>query len=1084
MAPSTAMDAIPKLQADGSNAYHWEAALKLYANIHSIGGLIDGSYVVPYPETPHYQTEPTTTSSAFNTPQLLLDAQQRVRAHNKEVTTQYDKDYELYRIYNSRESSLTLAILNTVPRSVWDNVMNLPTVKQKYEAITARYREQGVTEESNFTDKFKAGLAKLDVIADCKLSNKARVYQFILAINNAYPDYGRDRRADLRRNVTLNVDRMCSELIDEARRDDPIKTINTSIRASGGSATRGRGNRGNGRAQRGRGRGSEGATRDLQIPPHTASTATATILEERQAQQQGKQQPTGTNAAAINAEGFTFTTVHLSEKVQSLTKETSNFKQRFIIDTGSSDHICNDRNKFQILHDTAPAIINTGAGPITAKQVGTIQITVVTSEGVLNKVSFTNVLYAPDMFVSVLSHSKLRAKNLYYHGWDNKLYLMPSQQEIAFTPEIDKIPTLLLANTELEAARAFAFATAATTNPTGVLAPYREITLQELHELFGHADPKALKLLVANTTGLRLTTTQAFSCEACMLSKSKKQISRRSPARSTTFLHRIHIDIVGPVTPEGVNGERYWILYTDDYSRYRWIDFTDCKAAITSKLIQHLDKMETQHHVRVSIVHMDNDNMFLNQTTRPQYSIDVLNHSVSSAVPDSKTPRQLLFEHMKVANPVPNLCSFRTFGEAGYVHQPVQRRVQSAKFEPRSVKMYFVGREGSRIYLMWDPVTQSIHRTSSVVWPKHDVKAVVQEDTATTELDQSFYIQDPPPALDPSSFPHHEVSLPEQGSGYVFDGLETEAQSSFDFDADIDNYNSLTEVANARATPQRRDTSQNAPRHDEISASFDARNILDGRRRITRPPNRYAAVSRCFATAITEATTTDLPPEPATRKAARLHPYSKQWIAAEDEELVSLDQNGTWETTTTIPPDQRMKEIKEAVYKKYKCRDLGPISHYLGLRIRRSRPSRLIEISMESYVDKLVEEYSRQHALPRYTPLDTSVLKLKLRSPTDLATQQQIQNYQKVIGKLLYPATQLRADISFHVAYLARAMSNPTQQHYEYAIQIIDYLKTFKSLVMSYRATSPHARLPITMYLQQLGLTTPTIETKDYNKGG
>ncbi|EDU47286.1 predicted protein, partial [Pyrenophora tritici-repentis Pt-1C-BFP] len=173
MAPSTAMDAIPKLQADGSNAYHWEAALKLYANIHSIGGLLDGSYVVPYPETPHYQTEPTTTSSAFNTPQLLLDAQQRVRAHNKEVTTQYDKD---------------------LPRSVWDNVMNLPTVRQKYEAITARYREQGVTEEctiwadffklraqdcpstANFTDKFKAGLAKLDVIADCKLSNKARVY--------------------------------------------------------------------------------------------------------------------------------------------------------------------------------------------------------------------------------------------------------------------------------------------------------------------------------------------------------------------------------------------------------------------------------------------------------------------------------------------------------------------------------------------------------------------------------------------------------------------------------------------------------------------------------------------------------------------------------------------------------------------------------------------------------------------------------------------------------------------------------------------------------------------------------------------
>ncbi|KAF7452705.1 RVT 2 domain containing protein [Pyrenophora tritici-repentis] len=140
------------------------------------------------------------------------------------------------------------------------------------------------------------------------------------------------------------------------------------------------------------------------------------------------------------------------------------------------------------------------------------------------------------------------------------------------------------------------------------------------------------------------------------------------------------------------------------------------------------------------------------------------------------------------------------------------------------------------------------------------------------------------------------------------------------------NYNSLTEVANARATPQRRDTSQNAPRHDEISASFDARNILDGRRRITRPPNRYAAVSRCFATAITEATTTDLPPEPATRKAARLHPYSKQWIAAEDEELVSLDQNGTWETTTTIPPGVYALPTKW-VYK-YKVKDDGQLERF------------------------------------------------------------------------------------------------------------------------------------------------------------
>jgi hypothetical protein len=56
------------------------------------------------------------------------------------------------------------------------------------------------------------------------------------------------------------------------------------------------------------------------------------------------------------------------------------------------------------------------------------------------------------MFVSVLLHSMLREKNLYYHGWDEKLYRNLDKREIAYTLEIDQIPTFLLANDEIEAA--------------------------------------------------------------------------------------------------------------------------------------------------------------------------------------------------------------------------------------------------------------------------------------------------------------------------------------------------------------------------------------------------------------------------------------------------------------------------------------------------------------------------------------------------------------------------------------------------------------------------------------------------------
>jgi hypothetical protein len=49
-----------------------------------------------------------------------------------------------------------------------------------------------------------------------------------------------------------------------------------------------------------------------------------------------------------------------------------------------------------------------------------------------------------------------------------------------------------------------------------------------------------------------------------------------------------------------------------------------------------------------------------------------------------------------------------------------------------------------------------------------------------------------------------------------------------------------------------------------------------------------------------------------------------------------------------------MSNIKEQFFGKYKCRDLGPISQYLGIRVQRDRSTCLIELSMEPYIDKLI----------------------------------------------------------------------------------------------------------------------------------
>jgi hypothetical protein len=436
------------------------------------------------------------------------------------------------------EAALKLAILNTVPKDLYKGIME-QSVTDQFISVLSRFRDQVVTEEctvwanffklrashcattSVFTDQFKAGLAKVDK-TECIISAKCKVYQFLLAIEDTYPSYARNRRSDLRRGVTLSINHMCNELNDEHAATILSRALpfgakqNAGDNSNNNSPRGGRGHHGRGSGQGGREGGGGDNDRQTTLASDKRSAIRAyckhckhthigagdhcwftfpyKATDERQARNADKidtraSTDTANVAIATHTEHdverafdrFSFAAVKLSADVLSQAGR-SDYKKRFILDTGSSDHICNDYSKFiSFSHDpNFHAVIDTGAGPIVANRKGTIEITVLTSNGSLHRIQFTNVLYAPDMFVSVMSHSMLREKNLYYHGWDEKLYKDPDKRKIAYTPEIDRIPTFLLADNEIKAAQAFAFAAANTTLNTqrgSVLAPTREVSL-------------------------------------------------------------------------------------------------------------------------------------------------------------------------------------------------------------------------------------------------------------------------------------------------------------------------------------------------------------------------------------------------------------------------------------------------------------------------------------------------------------------------------------------------------------------------------------------------------------------------------
>jgi hypothetical protein len=88
-----------------------------------------------------------------------------------------------------------------------------------------------------------------------------------------------------------------------------------------------------------------------------------------------------------------------------------------------------------------------------------------------------------------------------------------------------------------------------------------------------------------------------------------------------------------------------------------------------------------------------------------------------------------------------------------------------------------------------------------------------------------------------------------------------------------------------------------------------------------------------------------------------------------------------------------MAALKALIFGKFKCYNLSPILHYLGIRVRRDRTRRAIELSMETYINKLAVDLNRVKAAARATLIDIAALKLKLRLKDDRAPKQLLQRY-------------------------------------------------------------------------------------------
>jgi len=59
------------------------------------------------------------------------------------------------------------------------------------------------------------------------------------------------------------------------------------------------------------------------------------------------------------------------------------------------------------------------------------------------------------------------------------------------------------------------------------------------------------------------------TCKACLESKqTRAPIPKVSDVQNPSVLHRVYLDLVGPIEPRGRNGERYFMTFLNSHSHY------------------------------------------------------------------------------------------------------------------------------------------------------------------------------------------------------------------------------------------------------------------------------------------------------------------------------------------------------------------------------------------------------------------------------------------------------------------------------------------------------------------------------------
>ena len=151
-----------------------------------------------------------------------------------------------------------------------------------------------------------------------------------------------------------------------------------------------------------------------------------------------------------------------------------------------------------------------------------------------------------------------------------------------------------------------------------------------------------------------------------------------------------------------------------------------------------------------------------------------------------------------------------------------------------------------------------------------------------------------------------------------------------------------------------------------------------------------------------------------------------------------------------------LASVKEFLGNQFQMKDLGEAQRILGIRIYRDRSNRMLALSQEDYLDKVLDKFKMKDSKRGFLPMGHGVHLSRTQCPSTPEDIERMKGipYASAVGSIMYAMMCTRPDVSFALSMTSRYQANPGDGHWIAVKNILKYLRRTKDWFLVYGGDS------------------------------